>query len=179
MQSLAHAGEMNSAVFRYFNAAGASSDSSIGECHDPETHLIPLAIDAAIGRRGSLKVFGSDFSTKDGTCLRDYVHVDDIARAHIAVICKMTEPSGFMHYNLGTGKPTSVLEVIDAVEKATSLKVPFEYADRREGDPEALYADADKVRKELGWEPEYKDIYSIVASAWEWHKAQPNGYIHS
>lgn len=176
LKSLAHAGEMNSAVFRYFNAAGAASDSSIGECHDPETHLIPLAIDAALGRREALQVFGSDFRTKDGTCLRDYVHVDDIARAHISVISKMHEGSGFQHYNLGTGNPTSVLEVIAAVEKATSMKVPFEYSERREGDPEALYADASKARRELAWEAEYNDIDAIVESAWTWHKAKPNGY---
>lgn len=176
LKDLAEAGQMSSAVFRYFNAAGASPDAEIGESHDPETHLIPLAIDAATGRRKSLKVFGTDYPTPDGTCLRDYVHVDDLSLAHILVIDKMVESSGFIDYNLGTGRPCSVKEVLDTVELVTRLKVPYENASRRQGDPPLLFADSSKARTELGWDPEYVDIKNIIETAWEWHKKYPSGY---
>jgi len=164
------------AVFRYFNAAGAAADGSIGEDHDPETHLIPLAIDAATGRRPPLRVFGNDYPTPDGTCLRDYVHVDDLARAHVAVFPRLEESGVFVDYNLGTGRPTSVLEVIAAVEKATGLAVPHSFDSRRAGDPPALFADASKAARELDWTPAHQSIDSIVASAWKWHESNPDGY---
>ena len=176
LRALAAADGFSAAVFRYFNAAGAAADGTIGEDHDPETHLIPLAIDAATGRRPPLKVFGNDYPTPDGTCLRDYVHVDDLARAHVAVFPQLETPGVFVDYNLGTGRPTSVLEVIDAVQRATGLEVPYSMAPRRAGDPPALYADNTKAREGLGWTPEHTGIDSIVASAWRWHRDHPQGF---
>lgn len=176
LKALAHAHGLSFAAFRYFNAAGAAEDATIGEAHDPESHLIPLAIDAATGRRPALKVFGSDYPTPDGTCLRDYVHVDDLSRAHIAAFDKLEAPGTGLFYNLGTGTPTSVLEVIQAVEKVSGLKVPYEMADRRAGDPPALYADSAKAKNELNWEVKYASIEPIVQTAWAWHKAHPEGF---
>ncbi len=176
LKSIAHAHGLSFAAFRYFNAAGAAEDGTIGEAHDPETHLIPLAIDAATGRRPALKVFGNDYPTPDGTCLRDYVHVDDLSRAHIAVFEKLATPGAALFYNLGTGTPTSVLEVIHAVEKVTGLPVPHEFAPRRAGDPPALYADSRKAVTELGWQVKYSTIEPIVATAWRWHQSHPGGY---
>ncbi len=176
LQDLARSGAISSAVFRYFNASGAADDGSIGEDHTPETHLIPLAIDAATGKRGALKIFGVNYPTPDGTCLRDYIHVDDISRAHIAVFDQLEEPNKFIHYNLGTGKPTSVREILDAVEKVTGLPVPAEEAPRRAGDPPSLYADNTKARTELGWEPQHMDIESTIATAWKWHQSHPDGF---
>lgn len=176
LRALCHAKDFSAAVFRYFNAAGAAEDGSIGEDHDPETHLIPLAIDAARGTRPPLKVFGLDYPTPDGTCLRDYIHVDDLARAHIAAFPALETPRTFVDYNLGTGTPTSVLEIIRAVEEVTGLEVPWEAAPRREGDPPALYADSSKARDALGWVPRHQSIRSIVESAWGWHRARPRGY---
>ncbi|WP_221032429.1 UDP-glucose 4-epimerase GalE [Actomonas aquatica] len=176
LKALAHAHGLSFAAFRYFNAAGAAEDATIGEAHDPETHLIPLAIDAATGRRPALKVFGDDYPTPDGTCLRDYVHVDDLSRAHIAVFDKLNEPGTGLFYNLGTGNPTSVLEIIRAVEKVSGKTVPYEMAPRRAGDPPALYADSTKAKTELGWVVKFNDIESIVETAWRWHHQHPEGY---
>src|SRR5215216_5051171 len=176
LKALAHANGLSFAAFRYFNAAGASEDGAIGEDHSPETHLIPIAIDAAVGKRPALQVFGNDYPTPDGTCLRDYVHVDDLSRAHIGVFEKLQQPGAALFYNLGTGKPTSVLEVIRAVEKATGKKVPYQFAPRRAGDPPELYADSRKARSELNWEIKFPDIDSIVATAWKWHSSHPDGY---
>lgn len=167
---------MSVACFRYFNASGAAEDGTIGEDHEPETHLIPLAIRAAQGKREGLTIFGKDYDTPDGTCLRDYVHIDDLARAHIAVFPKLGEPGAQLYYNLGTGTPASVLDVIGAVEKVTGLKVPHTFGERRAGDATAAYADSRKAREELGWEPQFKDIESIVKTAWKWHKSHPDGF---
>jgi len=176
LASCADAYGMSIACFRYFNASGAAADGSIGEDHDPETHLIPLAIYAAQGKRDKLTVFGQDYDTPDGTCLRDYVHIDDLSRAHIAVFPQLEKPGSKLYYNLGTGIPASVLEVINAVEEVTGLKVPYDFGERRPGDATAAYSDSIKAQTELGWEPEYKDIKSIVASAWKWHQSHPNGF---
>lgn len=176
LRALAPATGLSFASFRYFNAAGAAEDGSIGEDHEPESHLIPLAIGAAQGLRPALQVFGSDYPTPDGTCLRDYVHVDDLSRAHIAVFDKLAVPGAQLFYNLGTGTPTSVREVIRAVEKVSGLKVPAHMAPRRAGDPPALYADATKARRELNWMPKFQTIEPIVATAWRWHQAKPRGY---
>jgi UDP-glucose 4-epimerase len=176
LKALAHAHGLSFAAFRYFNAAGAAEDGAIGEDHAPESHLIPLAIESAVGRRPALQVFGSDYPTPDGTCLRDYVHVDDLSRAHIAVFAKLGEPGTALFYNLGTGKPTSVLEVIRAVEKVTGLKVPYLLAPRRAGDPPALYADSAKAVRELGWKIKFDHIDAIVGTAWKWHRANPSGF---
>ena len=176
LKSLARAHGLSFAAFRYFNAAGASEDGSIGEDHDPETHLIPLAIDAALGRRPPLRLFGTDYPTPDGTCLRDYVHVDDLSRAHIAVFERLTAPGTALFYNLGTGRPSSNREVIRAVEKISGQRVPLVEAPRRAGDPPALYADSSLAKREFGWQAKFGDIESIVATAWEWHSTHPKGF---
>jgi UDP-glucose 4-epimerase len=167
LAALAVSHGLSFAAFRYFNAAGASPDGAIGEDHAPETHLIPLAIAAALGRRPPLEVFGSDYPTPDGTCLRDYVHVDDLARAHLDVL---------PFYNLGTGTPCSVKEVIASVARILGRPVPHVFAPRRAGDPPALYADAAKARRELGWVPRYDTLDSIVLTACHWHLARPKGF---
>ena len=176
LQSVARADGLSFAAFRYFNAAGAAEDGSIGEDHAPETHLIPLAIGAAQGVRPTLQVFGSDYPTPDGSCLRDYVHVDDLSRAHIAVFEKLAQPGAALFYNLGTGAPTSVLEVIRAVEKISDLKVPVKFGPRRAGDPPALFANSNKAQAELGWQPKFRSIDAIVETAWRWHSTHPRGY---
>lgn len=176
LRALAPATGLSFATFRYFNAAGASEDGSIGEDHTPESHLIPLAIEVATGKRPQLELFGTDYPTPDGTCLRDYVHVDDLSRAHIAVFDKLATPGAAHFYNLGTGKPTSNREVIRAVEKITGKKVKVKESPRRPGDPPALYADSTKAKRELKWTPKFPDIESIVATAWKWHSTHPQGY---
>lgn len=176
LKALARSHQLSFAVFRYFNAAGASEDGSIGEDHQPETHLIPLAIDAAVGRRPDLQLFGTDYPTPDGTCLRDYVHVDDLSRAHIAAFVKLDEPGAQHFYNLGTGRPSSNREVIRAVEKVTGKKIKVVEGPRRPGDPPALYADSARAQRELGWKVKFPDIESIVATAWKWHSTHPKGY---
>jgi UDP-glucose 4-epimerase len=176
LKALATAQGLSFAAFRYFNAAGASEDGTIGEDHDPETHLIPVAIDVAVGKRPHLQLFGTDYPTPDGTCLRDYVHVDDLSRAHIAVFDRLAVPGAQHFYNLGTGRPTSNREVIRAVEKVTGRSVKVFESPRRPGDPPALFADSTKARQELGWQVRFPDIDSIVATAWKWHSTHPNGY---
>jgi UDP-glucose 4-epimerase len=176
LRACASAYGFSSAAFRYFNAAGAAADGTIGEDHDPETHLIPLAIRAAQGAGEPLTIFGDDYDTPDGTCLRDYIHIDDLARAHIAVFDRLAEPGRFLYYNLGTGSPVSVMEIIRAVESVTGLKVPYSMGARRAGDPPALYADSSKARRELGWQPQFRDIREIIATAWRWHRDHPEGF---
>ena len=176
LKSFAHAYGLSFAAFRYFNAAGASEDGTIGEDHQPETHLIPLVFDAATGRRDHIKIFGTDYDTPDGTCLRDYVHVDDLSRAHIAAFEKLETPGASHFYNLGTGRPNSVREIIDAVEAVTGLKVPVIEDGRRAGDPPALYADSSKAQNELGWEIKFTEVKEIIETAWRWHQAKPDGF---
>jgi UDP-glucose-4-epimerase GalE len=166
---------IHSIALRYFNAAGADPDGEIGEDHAPEIHLIPRAIEAATGGRG-LQVFGDDYPTPDGTCLRDYIHVTDLADAHVRALEALAASGQSAAYNLGTGVPHSVREIIAAVEQVTGRKVPWTLAPRRAGDPAALYASADKARSELGWAPRFSDIRSIVGTAWEWHRTHPAGY---
>ena len=167
---------MSAAIFRYFNASGAAPAGDIGEDHDPETHLIPIAIQCALGQRAQMKVFGNDYPTPDGTCLRDYVHVDDLSRAHIAAFEKLQTPGTLLTYNLGTGTPASVLEIIKTVEEVSGLPVPYELGPRRAGDVPAAYADSAKAKSELGWEPQFPTIRSIVESAWKWHQSHPRGF---
>lgn len=176
LRQLAKEEKLSFAAFRYFNAAGASVDGSIGEDHQPETHLIPLAIAAALGRRPALKVFGTDYPTPDGTCLRDYVHVDDLSSAHIAVFDKLGQPGLAFFYNLGIGVPYSVEDILKSVERVTGKPVPREYVERREGDPAALYADATKARTELGWKPKFDTLDAIVSTAVRWHTSHPQGF---
>jgi UDP-glucose 4-epimerase len=176
LKALAVAHGLSFAVFRYFNAAGAAEDGSIGEDHDPETHLIPVAIEVAMGRRPHLELFGTDYPTPDGTCLRDYVHVDDLSRAHMAVFDRLDGPGTQLFYNLGTGTPTSNRAVIRAVERISGRPVRVIESARRPGDPPSLYADSSRARRELGWKVKFPDIESIVATAWNWHSRHPNGY---
>ncbi|OFV89597.1 MAG: UDP-glucose 4-epimerase GalE [Acidobacteria bacterium RIFCSPLOWO2_12_FULL_65_11] len=166
---------LRSVALRYFNAAGADPEGEIGEDHRPEIHLIPRAIGAASGG-GGLQVFGDDYSTPDGTCLRDYVHVADLADAHLRALEAMVEGKGSDAYNLGTGRPHSVREVIASVERVTGRTVPWTLAPRRPGDPATLYAAPDRARGELGWAPRFMDLDAIVSTAWNWHRAHPHGY---
>ena len=176
LKACANAYGLSFAAFRYFNAAGAAEDGTIGEDHRPETHLIPLAIAAATGTGKPLTVYGDDYPTPDGTCLRDYIHVDDLSRAHIAAFDRLAAPGEAYFYNLGTDTPASVLEIIRAVEEATGLRVPFSKGPRRAGDPPALYADSRKAVNELGWKVKYSDVRGVVETAWNWHKAHPQGF---
>jgi UDP-glucose-4-epimerase GalE len=163
---------------RYFNAAGADPDGELGEDHDPEIHLIPRAILAAKGE-AALEVFGDDYPTPDGTCLRDYVHVADLADAHVRALEAMVESGRSSAYNLGTGRPHSVREVIDTVGRIAGNKVPWTLAPRRPGDPAVLYAAPHRAQTELGWTPRFPDLDSIVRTAWSWHQAHPQGYGRS
>jgi UDP-glucose-4-epimerase GalE len=166
---------ITAAVLRYFNASGADPDGEIGEDHSPEIHLIPRAIEAANGGRG-LQVFGDDYPTPDGTCLRDYIHVTDLADAHVRALEAIADTGKPTVYNLGTGRPHSVKEVIGAVEQVTGRKVPWTLAPRRPGDPAVLYAAPQKAQTELHWKPRFIEIDSIVRTAWDWHRTHPNGY---
>ncbi|MFZ5830368.1 MAG: UDP-glucose 4-epimerase GalE [Planctomycetota bacterium] len=163
------------AALRYFNVAGAAADGSIGEDHDPETHLIPVVLQAALGQREKVTVFGTDYPTPDGTCIRDYVHVEDLCDAHI-VVMEALKAGDQRFYNLGIGSGYSVKQVIDAAWAVTGLTIPVDYGPRRPGDPPSLFADASKVRRELGWSARYTDLEKIVATAWQWHKNHPHGY---
>jgi UDP-glucose-4-epimerase GalE len=166
---------MSWSALRYFNAAGADPDGEIGEDHTPEIHVIPRAIEAAAGGRG-LQVFGDDYPTPDGTCLRDYVHVSDLADAHVLALEAIVETQKSGPYNLGTGHPHSVREVIDTVERITGRPLPWTLAPRRPGDPAVLYAAPHKAQAELHWTPRFADLESIVRTAWNWHRAHPHGY---
>jgi UDP-glucose 4-epimerase len=162
-------------LLRYFNAAGAAPGSKHGEDHRPETHLIPIVLQAAAGVRDGFQVYGDDFSTRDGTCIRDYVHVDDLAQAHRLAIEATSEDTGEV-YNVGTGRGQSVLEVIAACEKVSGRSVPYEIVGRRAGDAPILVADPSKLTKGLGWKPAYLEIESTIETAWAWHSRNPNGY---
>jgi len=163
------------AALRYFNAAGASPDGTIGEDHEPETHLIPLVLQTALGRRPHIEVFGTDYPTPDGTCVRDYIHVDDLAEAHLLALEKL-EPGLELRYNLGTGRGYSVREVIRVAEEVTGKPIPVKQGPRRPGDPPALVASSEKIQRELGWRPKYADLRPIIDTAWNWHKKHPRGY---
>jgi UDP-glucose 4-epimerase len=165
------------AALRYFNAAGADPGGLLGEDHDPETHLIPLAINAALGLGPALTVFGSDYDTPDGTCIRDYVHVMDLASAHLCVLERLETASG--RYNVGNGTGYSVKQVIESVERVSGLKVPHSYGPRRAGDPAALVASSARLRAETGWTPRFAELDEIVRTAFAWRKAHPQGYATS
>jgi len=163
------------AALRYFNASGAAPDGSLGEDHTPETHLIPLVIQAALGKRPAIEVYGTDYPTPDGTCVRDYIHVDDLAEAHLLALERLAPGKG-LRYNLGIGRGYSVREVIRTVEEVAGKPVPVKEGPRRPGDPAALYANAAKIHNELGWQAKHTEIDDIVATAWNWFKSHPHGY---
>lgn len=161
---------LRSVSLRYFNAAGASPSGEIGESHDPETHLIPNVLKSVQAGGASLKVFGNDYPTPDGTCVRDYIHVDDLAAAHLAALTWMESQEGAAVFNLGNGRGFSVLEVIEAAGRVTGQPIAYEVQDRRPGDPAVLVAASDRAQRELGWQPRYRDIEAIIETAWRWHR---------
>jgi UDP-glucose 4-epimerase len=160
------------AALRYFNAAGATAER--GEDHNPETHLIPLVLQVALGQREQIEVFGSDYPTCDGTCVRDYIHVLDLAQAHILALRALED--GSRTYNLGNGQGYTVREVIETAWEVTGTEIPAVDGPRRPGDPPALVASSEKLQRELGWKPRFPDLRDIVQSAWDWHRTHPNGY---
>ncbi|MCR5833458.1 MAG: UDP-glucose 4-epimerase GalE [Selenomonadaceae bacterium] len=161
---------------RYFNAAGAIEDGSIGEDHPHETHLIPLILQVPLGKRDHITVYGTDYPTADGTCIRDYIHVIDLADAHICALNYLRNGGESNYFNLGTGHGFSVKEMIDAAKKVTGQDIKTEYGARRAGDPARLIASGEKARKILGWSPRFDDVEKIIATAWNWHKSHPSGY---
>jgi UDP-glucose 4-epimerase len=171
LEDLAAAYDLRYVVLRYFNAAGASASGKIGEMHDPETHLIPIILQHLLGHREQISVFGDDYDTPDGTCIRDYIHVTDLANAHIAALDSLIHGQNKTAiYNLGNGQGHSVKEVIDTCEKVTGRKAKVVIGERRSGDPASLVASAEKIRKELGWKAE-RNLEDIISSAWEWHRS--------
>jgi UDP-glucose 4-epimerase len=163
---------LRSASLRYFNAAGADPQARIGERHDPETHLVPLVLQTALGLRPALRVFGRDYDTPDGTCVRDYVHVVDLCAAHLLALEELGAAGGSTRYNLGNGRGFSVREVVDAARAVTGRPVPTDDAPRRAGDPAVLIADSSLAKRRLGWSPRYADLRTIVAHAWAWEQRQ-------
>jgi UDP-glucose-4-epimerase GalE len=162
-------------LLRYFNVAGAAADGSLGEDHDPETHLIPRLLLAALGRVEKVTLFGTDYPTPDGTCIRDYIHVEDLCAAHVTAM-EALGPGDSSVYNLGIGRGYSVNEVVESANRVTGLEIPTEYGPRRPGDPAILYADSQKIQSELGWSPRYTEIDQIVSTAWNWLEEHPDGY---
>jgi UDP-glucose 4-epimerase len=163
------------AALRYFNAAGASPSGEIGEDHTPESHLIPIVLQVALGQREKVTIFGTDYPTPDGTCIRDYIHIDDLATAHLKAL-NLLKTGSPLKLNLGIGRGYSVKEVIDACRKVSGHKIPNDVGPRRPGDPPELIANSSLAQKTLGWKPKYTDINVIVETAWRWHSAHPNGY---
>ncbi|WP_394185233.1 UDP-glucose 4-epimerase GalE [Metabacillus halosaccharovorans] len=163
-------------VLRYFNVAGAHMKGKLGEDHDPETHLIPIILQVALGDREKIMIFGDDYNTEDGTCIRDYIHVTDLADAHILAIEKLRKDNTSATYNLGNGNGFSVKEVIEAARKVTGHPIPAEVAPRRAGDPAVLIASSEKAINELGWKPKYADLHTMIESAWNWFQKNPKGY---
>ena len=164
--------DLNYCSLRYFNAAGADSSGDIGERHEPETHLIPLVLQVATGERASIKVFGEDYPTPDGTCLRDYVHVSDLTQAHLLALETLLQGGGSATYNLGNSTGYSVKQIIEAARRITGHAIPAVTADRRAGDPAVLVADSRRAREQLGWQPRYETIEDIIQTAWVWHQKE-------
>lgn len=169
------AGKLHYAALRYFNACGAGSDGRLGEDHRPESHLIPLTIQAAMGRRPDIKIFGTDYNTPDGTCIRDYIHIDDLCRAHLLALGRL-EAQAEQVYNLGNGQGYSVREVVETVKRVSGKGFRVTESARRPGDPPVLTSDAGKVRSELGWLPQKPQLETMVETAWRWHIDHPKGY---
>jgi UDP-glucose 4-epimerase len=168
-------GKLRYAALRYFNAAGAGNNATLGEDHNPESHLIPLVIRAAMGKRSEIQIYGTDYPTPDGTCIRDYIHIDDLCRAHLLVLDELDRDNELI-YNLGNGKGYSVREVIDAVKRISGRDFRVVETARRQGDPPILTSDATKATRELGWKPEIPELEKIISTAWQWHNKYPNGY---
>ena len=175
LSDFAHAYGLRYAALRYFNAAGASPDGGIGEDHDPETHLIPLVLQVAQGKRESISVFGSDYPTPDGTCIRDYIHVDDLADAHLRALSRLQSGTPTIHCNLGTGTGYSVLELIETARRVTGHAIPHVMAERRPGDPPELVSGGSRARELLGWSPMRSELETILRDAWAFHQAHPGG----
>lgn len=175
IRDFAEAYGMGFTLLRYFNASGADSDGRHGEDHRPENHLIPLVLEVPLGQRDKIMVFGDDYPTPDGTCIRDYVHTQDLASAHLLAI-EATQTDTREVFNIGTGNGQSVMDIIKACEKVTGKSIPLEIVARRPGDPPRLVAKPDKLRTQLGWEPRYGDIEKTIQTAWDWHLAHPAGY---
>lgn len=171
----AHAYGLGYAALRYFNAAGADPSGEIGEDHDPESHIIPIVLQVALGQRPAVTIFGDDYPTPDGTCIRDYVHVNDLGSAHLKALERLEDGQGIC-VNLGTGRGNSVRQIVDACRRVSGHEIPEVMGERRPGDPPELVADATLARKVLDWEPEYTDIEQIVETAWNWHRSHPRGY---
>ena len=167
--------QLRASCLRYFNAAGAEPDASLGECHEPETHLIPLVLQAASGRRAAIVIYGHDYATPDGTCIRDYIHVRDLCDAHLLALEALIAGGASTHYNLGNGAGYSILEVIAAVERVTGHTVAREFGPRRAGDPPSLVADSALVKAELCWQPQFADIDTIILHAWRWEQKRFGG----
>ncbi len=175
LSDYAHAYDFGYAALRYFNAAGASPDGSIGEDHDPESHLIPIVLQTALGQREQVTIYGSDWSTPDGTCVRDYIHVDDLGSAHLAALERLKLGEGLC-VNLGTGNGFSVRQIIEACRQVTGHAIPAIEGERRPGDPPELVADASLAKEKLGWVPKYTEPAQIIKTAWAWHSTNPTGY---
>ncbi|WP_271006312.1 UDP-glucose 4-epimerase GalE [Listeria seeligeri] len=167
---------MKYVALRYFNVAGAKSDGTIGEDHQPESHLVPIILQVALGQREKLAIYGDDYNTPDGTCIRDYVHVEDLIDAHIRSLEYLENGGESNIFNLGSSKGFSVQEILGAARSVTEKTIPAEVVARRAGDPGILIASSDKAKEILGWEPKYTDIKDIIATAWKWHESHPNGY---
>ncbi|MEK4298288.1 UDP-glucose 4-epimerase GalE [Oceanobacillus sp. FSL W8-0428] len=168
--------ELNSICLRYFNAAGADPEGYIGEDHTPESHLIPIVLEAALGQRSDVKIFGDDYPTADGTCIRDYIHVLDLAQAHYLAVQKLINDGGCDIFNLGNGQGFSVKEVIETCRKVTQKEIKADVAPRREGDPAQLIASSERAKNNLGWKPQYDQLETMVQHAWNWHSTHANGF---
>ena len=169
--------DLSFACLRYFNAAGADPDGELGEDHNPETHLIPLVLQAALSDKRVVSIYGRDYPTKDGTCIRDYIHIDDLAQAHFLVLERLLNGEVGGQYNLGNGNGHSVKEVIDVASIVTGRPIPVVFTARRAGDPSILVSSSGKAIKELGWQPRYVNLEKVIETAWLWHKNHPNGYV--
>ncbi|QQE11236.1 UDP-glucose 4-epimerase GalE [Planctomycetota bacterium] len=162
-------------ALRYFNVAGSAADGTIGEDHDPETHIIPVILNTALGKRDAITIFGEDYETPDGTCIRDYIHVEDLVDAHV-VVMEALQAGDERYYNLGIGNGLSVKQIVDAAKKVTAIDFEVKKGERRAGDPPMLFANPSKIKREIGWEAKYTDVEKIIETAWGWFKANPDGY---
>ena len=172
----ANAHNLRFVSLRYFNACGAHPNGRIGEAHNPETHLIPLILQVPNGKREYISIFGNDYDTKDGTCVRDYIHVNDLAQAHILAMKYLCDGNDSNIFNLGNGVGFTVKEVVETARKVTEHPIPAKEEPRRAGDPSMLIASSAKAKEVLGWNPQYADLETIIDTAWNWHKSHPNGY---